>query len=141
MHSLHRPNPLNYNQPVIINSSDFISNIGSSIYLSSCDLKLLGNVLFQNNTAENGGAMYLDQGTTVAIDDNANVQFISNTARLNGGAIYVNLFCSHQDFGDNEIINTFKGGSNNAIFINNSASIGYNSLYFNILRPLPVTPH
>ena len=140
-HPLRRPNPLNYNQPVIINTSNFTNNIGSSIYLSSCDLQLLGNVLFQNNTAENGGAMYLYQRTTVAIDVKANVHFISNTARLYGGAIYVNLFCSHDYFGGYNIITTFNSGSNNVVMINNSASIGYNSVYFNVPRPLPIIAH
>ena len=138
LHLLLRSNPINYNQPVIINNSNFTNNVGSSIYLSSCDVKLSGNSLFKNNTAENGGAMYVDQETPVTIDDKATVHFISNTARLNGGAIYVNILCSHHGFGDYRIINTFRGGSDNAIFVNNSASIGYNSLYFNIPRSLDI---
>ena len=135
LHPLMRSNPLNHDRPVIINTSNFTNNIGSSLYLSSCDLKLSGNVLFKNNTAElNGGAMYIEKETTVNIDDKAVAQFISNTARINGGAIYVNLFCSHFHFGDYIVIKTFKGGSNNAIFINNSARITGNSLYFNVPR-------
>ena len=88
-------NPINHNHPVIIKSSNFTNNIGSSIYLSSRDVKLSGNLLFKNNTAENGGAMYVDQETTVTIDDEATVKFIANTAKVNGGAIFVNLVCSH----------------------------------------------
>ena len=76
-----------------VNTSTFTNNVGSLMHLSACDMKLSGNVLFKNNTAENGGVMYLKQGTTITIDDEASVQFIGNTATLNGGAIYVDLLC------------------------------------------------
>ena len=134
---VQRPNPINHKQPVIIKSSNFTNNVGSSIYLSSCDVELSGNLLFRNNTAENGGAMYVDQGTTVHINANATVQFIANTAKVNGGAIYVSLVCSHTYGGTYKIINTF-GGSSNSIFINNSARIADNSLYFNVPKPLVI---
>ena len=138
-HLLQQPNPINHKQPwpVIIKSSNFTNNTGSSIYLSSCGVELSGNLLFKNNEAENGGAMYVDQGTTVHINTNATVQFIANTAKVNGGAIYVNLVCSHTYGGTYKIINTF-GGSSNSIFINNSARIADNSLYFNIPKPLVI---
>ena len=79
----------------MVSTSNFTNNIGSSMYLSACDMKLSGNVLFKNNTAENGGALYLNQETTVTIDDEANVQFTGNTATLNGGAIYVDFLCDY----------------------------------------------
>ena len=138
MYPLQRLHAVNHKQPVIIKSSNFTNNIGSSIYLSSCDVELLGNLLFKNNTAENGGAMYVDQETTVTINDKATVKFIANTAKVNGGAIYVNLVCRHTIAGVYRIINTFTGGSNNTIFINNSARIVDNSLYFNVPRPLVI---
>ena len=81
--------------------------------------------------------MYVDQETTVHINANTSVQFIANTTKVNGGAIYVNLVCSHTYGGTYKIINTF-GGSNNSIFINNSARIADNSLYFNIPNPLVI---
>ena len=135
---MQQPNPLKHNQPVIIKSSNFTNNIGSSIYLSSRDVKLSGNLLFKNNTAENGGAMYVDQETTVTIDDEASVKFIANTAKVNGGAIFVNLVCGHIYNGVYKIINTFESSSNNAVFINNSAKIVDNALYFNVPRPLVI---
>ena len=138
MYPLQRTHAVNHKQPVIIKSSNFTNNTGSSIYLSSCDVELSGNLLFRNNTAENGGAMYVDQETTVTINDNATVKFIANTAKVNGGAIYVSLVCKHVQNGLYKIINTFNGGSNNAIFINNSAGIVDNSLYFNVPRPLMI---
>ena len=137
-----RPCKLPYACPVMINTLSFISNVGSSLFLSSCYVKLSGNLLFENNTAENGAAMYVEQETTVTIDDEATVQFIANTAKLNGGAIYVNLVCSHHTVGDYIIINTFNSGNRqynhsnmNVTFINNSARIADNALYFDVPRP------
>ena len=129
---------LNYKQPLIVNTSTFKNNFGSAMYLSSCDVILSGNLLFKNNTAESGGAMYVEQETTVTIDDKATVQFIANAAKLNGGAIYVNLVCSHHTFRDYLIINTFNSRQHhnnlNVMFINNSARITDNALYFNVPR-------
>ena len=117
------------NIQVYLNDSAFTNNIASSMYLSKCDLILSGTILFKNNTAENGAAMYLDQGTTVAIDDGATVQFIANKATLNGGAIYVDLRCDVFKDDGNTFLYTL---SNYNMFINNSAVIAGNSLYFNI---------
>ena len=136
---------VNYNRPVIINSSTFTNNTGSSLYLSSCDVKLYGILLFSNNEAENGGAIYVNQETTIDIDDVVAVQFFANKAKLNGGAIYVDLVCSHHYSGDYKIIVTFDSDNSrdmknlNVTFINNSARIAGNSLYFNIPRPYVIS--
>ena len=116
---------------LIVNTSSFTNNVGSSMHLSACDMKMSGNVLFKNNTAENGGAMYLNQRTTVTIEDEASVKFIGNTATLNGGAIYVDLLCdnSQQDTDTFSVLTNFS-----VTFINNSAIISGNSLYFSVNR-------
>ena len=116
-----------------LDASTFTNNVASSMYLSACDMYFSGVTLFKNNTSENGGAMYLNEGSTVIIDNEATVQFITNTATLNGGAIYVDFLCSSSDD-----TNTFRFQHENFnatwIFINNSATIAGNSLYFNIPR-------
>ena len=118
------------NMQVFVTASEFTNNVASSMYLSAFELELSGTVLFENNTAKNGGAMYVDQGTIVAIDDNTTVQFIGNTATLNGGAIYVDLLCnslrSETTFGFDNFLNC------SAIFINNSATIAGNSIYLSV---------
>ena len=123
-------------KPVIVHNSNFTNNYGGAIYLAY-DMKLSGIVLFTNNTAVYGGAMYISQKTTVTFDDKATVKFIVNTAKLYGGAIYVDLECIVISYNYHTInSDTFRIGSNNVImFINNSASTGYNSIYFNI--PVP----
>ena len=98
-------------------------------------MHLSGVVLFKNNTAENGGAIYLDQGSTVTIGNGAIVQFISNTATLNGGAIYVDFLCSNLEDDTNTFsFETTMNFSAICIFINNSATIAGHSLYFTIPR-------
>ena len=122
-------------QPVVISNSNFTNNLGSSMYISSCDVKLVGIISFKNNTADNGGAIYVDQATTLTVSDKATVHFIANKARLKGGAIYVDLLCSiNKDTGHsiNSITFTFKNGGSNVIFTNNTAMIADNSLYFNV---------
>ena len=56
-----------------------------------------------------------------------------------GGAIYVNLVCSHHTVGDYIVINTFNSDTKrnklNVTFVNNSARIADNALYFNVPRP------
>ena len=120
-----------YDSKLQVNTSMFTNNVASSLYLPGCEVKFSGVLLFKNNTAENGGAMYLDQGTMVTIKNEASIQFIDNTATLNGGAIYVDLLCD--DLIGNA--NTFSHGKfSSAIFINNSARVAGNSLYFNVPR-------
>jgi len=72
---------------ITINASDFINNVGVCMLLSQCALILVGNVLFKSNTADNGGALYIDEASTVYISDGANISFIDNYAILHGGAI------------------------------------------------------
>ena len=120
---------------VQVNSSTFTNNIGNSMYLSACVVQFIGVVLFKNNTAENGGAMYLDQGTRVTIENEPTVQLIDNRATLNGGAIYVDLLCDGM-LGDT--FHTDMSSKYSTMFINNSARVAGNSLYFNIPRFCPL---
>ena len=129
---------LDSNKSLLVNASTFTNNVASSMYLSACDTALSGVVLFENNTAENGAAMYLNQGTTVTIDSGATVQFIGNTATLNGGAIYVDFLCSTLIYftvdNTNIIFSTVNFSTIICTFINNSAIIAGHSLYFSIPR-------
>ena len=114
-----------------MNALVFKNNVGSSLYLSACDVKYSGISIFENNTAENGAAMYLNQGSSMKISNRTNLTFLTNTATHNGGAIYVDLLC------DNLIGNTstfFYDHSASVIFINNSAKIAGNSMYFYVPR-------
>ena len=120
------------NIDVNLSTVSFANNIASSLHVSACDICLYGFVQFKNNTAESGGAMYLSQGSTVTIGDEATVHFIANIATLNGGAIYVDSQC------DGDCTFDIESSNYSAVFTNNSATIVGNSLYFNIPRSCPV---
>ena len=114
-----------------LNTSTFENNAGSSMYLSSCNMEMLGDLLFNNNTSENGGAMYLSQVNSVTINNETTIKFINNTAKLNGGAIYVDFICNNLK--DNTNTFFYNGSSNyGVLFINNSATVAGNSIYFSI---------
>ena len=119
---------------LIVNTLTFTNNFGSSMFLSACDMEMSGILLFKNNTAENGGALYLTQGTTVTIDDEATIQFIGNTATLNGGAIYVNLLCNIFQQDTDIFLYPTDLTNFSVTFINNLAIISGNSLYFSVNR-------
>ena len=121
-----------YQLKLHVNTSMFTNNVASSLHLPGCDVKFSGVLLFKNNIAEKGGAMYLDQGTMVTIKNEANIQFIANTATLNGGAIYVDLLCDYL-IGYTNTFSHGKFSNYSAIFINNSARVAGNSLCFKIL--------
>ena len=134
---LGRDSEVNYIQ-VQLNSSTFTNNVANSVYLSSCDVTLSGVILFKNNTAENGGAMYINQGTRVKIRNEAIIQFIANTAMMNGGAIYVDFLCNKDATNIFYYDNPSMKFSGVFMFINNSATFVGNSLYFNIPRSCPI---
>ena len=126
---IHHDFPHSADVNLLIDTSKFTNNVASSLHLSACELTLSGMLLFVNNIGENGGALYLNEGTTIKVEDGASIQFIGNNATINGGAIYVDLtFSCVNTFG---LIFNYNGS---VIFINNSAIIAGNSLYFNIPR-------
>ena len=90
-----------------------------------------GNMLFENNTADNGGAMYIDETSTVEIGDGANVSFIENSAVLHGGAIFVEL-----NYGCDQNHTTFVLQTSNALvsFINSQQPYDDNTLYFSVSK-------
>ena len=117
----------NDNIDLKVNNAIFVNNVGSSMYLLACDVEFSGVSLFKNNTAENGGAMYVNQRTTIRAVF-ATVQFIANAAAQNGGAIYVDFLCDDFSY----LPQTFVTAFSNLVFINNLADIAGNSLYFGV---------
>ena len=110
-----------------IASCNFTNNYGSALYLLVSNVELKGYIVFMNNSAERGAAMYFDQDTQVAINNNSVIKFIRNTASQQGGAIFIVLSfnCSQPD-----ILFT---DSSTVTFVNNYARFGGNSIYFDIL--------
>ena len=73
---------------LLINSR-FYNNEGTCIYITNnYKLQISGEVLFQNNKAENGAGMYIHQ-STVVFSINSNVKFINNSVNRNGAAVFL----------------------------------------------------
>ena len=122
------------------NNTTFSNNQGTSIYLShNCSIHISGDILIQNNTAENGAGIYINDHSTVTFGEKSKIKFINNSVDHNGSAIFMN---SHSNvmfeqnstaaFIDNKGISGTiysKGGNSNltyeatsqVIFRNNSA--------------------
>ena len=115
---------------VTIKSSNFTENIGNSMYLLLSNLQC-DDVIFANNAADNGAALYLDQGSLIDVGDNIRVQFTNNSAVEHGGAIYVNLVYDYHysPFHESNLL------QNSVIsFVNNTARVSGNSLYFYVSK-------
>ena len=113
---------------VTVNGSNFTNNIATCIHLVQSQLVCEG-VVFANNTADNGAAVYIDEGSTVTMDGRRGIQFINNSAIEYGGAIYINLVCP---------IIPISYNNSEVVFINNTAEISGNSLYFSVPAPCNV---
>ena len=113
---------------VFIISSNFSNNIGSALRLSHCLVGFEGLVLFTNNLAERGAAIYIEEGSLLVLGENSIIKFVGNTALQQGGAIYIELLsgCPFNGL-------TFYSLSDilEVSFTNNSADLGGNSIYFN----------
>ena len=117
------------NMQVAIESSNFTDNVASTIYLVNSKLEFAGTVVFANNTADNGGALYIEQGSHISFYTTTVIQFINNLATEYGGAMYIDVFydftyCSKvfNDYYRDYVVS----------FVNNTAAISGNSLYFYI---------
>ena len=108
-----------------IASCNFTNNQGSVLHLSGLRVELKSYILFMNNSAEKGAAMYFDQNTQVTINDGSFIEFIRNTASQ-GGAIFIEL---PSNCPQPEILLI---SSSTVIFINNYARLAGNSIYFDI---------
>jgi hypothetical protein len=93
-----------------------------------------GSIRFENNTAMNGGGMYLgDNSKLIILSIQSDVSFVLNHAKHLGGALYVdNSYCSTRSrvcflliYGDN----FYTATKSSFLFINNSAGIKGSILY------------
>ena len=79
---------------IYLNTSSFFYNQGVSVYLPRyfVTLHIIGEVLFENNVAESGAGIYINNNSTIAFNENSNVKFINNSVDHNGTAILINHF-------------------------------------------------
>ena len=91
--------PYNYNYYyafINIINSIFHNNEGTSIHLWGYNfiLYINGEVLFENNVAENGAGIDISDHSTVIFGENSNATFINNTVNQNGAAMFLNDYSS-----------------------------------------------
>ena len=95
-----------------INSS-FQNNEGASMYILGYHiLRVIGEVLFETNVAEDGAGMYISNHSTVVFGgENSNIRFINNSAYHNGAAIFLNNNSS-AIFDNNSIVKFYHNKAN-----------------------------
>lgn len=109
--------------------SSFSNNTGTALYVDVTFLGFSKTSLFKNNRASNGAAIYLMKVHTLSFQYGT-MQFINNFATMKGGAINIELASDKLNCVVFENIdeNTYIS------FVNNSAGIAGNSIYFSIPR-------
>ena len=78
-----------YDVQIYLINTSFYNNQGVPIYLSHQNLHINGEVLFENNVAENGAGIYMSNHSTVIFGENSNTKFINNSVYHNGAAIFL----------------------------------------------------
>ena len=118
--------------PVIteLDNSTFSNNKGTALHLLISRLYLLGTILFMNNTANSGAAIYFEEVHSIL--GYGDLLFIDNSAIHRGGALYFNLVTDY--------CNVFTKPFS-ATFINNSAKIAGNAIYFSIPHSCKIITH
>ena len=119
-------------------STHFINNMGTALRISMSMIEFHVYVLFENNTANSGAALYLEQGTQVYFEfGSSNVlEFVNNLATQYGGAIYIDLPCIYST--DGITFHSYAGEIFNISFIQNKAVITGDSMYYNIYETCKV---
>ena len=110
-------------------SAHFVNNTGTALHVYMSTLYFYGFVHFENNTGDNGAALYLEQGTEVHFGHGSIVvKFVNNMVTQYGGAIYADVPCTYAEDG----VMFHYVEEVYVSFLNNKAVITGNSLYFNI---------
>ena len=73
---------------LLLGSNMFMDNDGVATLTLNSNVHLYGDTVFRNNSGIFGGALRLLSESYLVIHSNSRTQFISNTAKVNGGAIF-----------------------------------------------------
>ena len=105
---------------------NFYNNRGGSVYVSSgCILHISGDVLFENNVAEYGAGIHINNNSTVIFGERSKAKFINNFVDHNGAAIYITHH-SAATFEQNSIV-TFTGNkaTNGTVYSEDSSNVTF----------------
>ena len=105
-----------YRHNVTIHYTKFCHNQGISVYAVNQNIYLNGEILFQNNTAENGTAIHISDHSTVIFSENSDVTFTQNFAKDRGGTVFLRnhsnvVFDQNSVTVFNDNIATYYGGA------------------------------
>ena len=82
---------------IIIEDSNFTSNEGTAIFLQNSNVQFSGNIIFANNSAQQGGALSFCQSSKMYLPlGPVHIDFINNSASSTGGAIDVGENCAER---------------------------------------------
>ena len=110
---------------IYLKNSNFYNNQGVPVYvLNFCTLHVSGEVLFENNVAENGAGFFIGNNSTVILDEDSKVKLINNSADHNGAAIFLT-----------RLSNVIVEKSSKVTFTDNTATNGtvYSETYSNVI--------
>ena len=110
---------------VYLINSTFRNNEGVSVKLKSrqvnITLHIIGEVLFENNVAENGAGISLIGNATVMFGENSNTTFVNNSVDNNGAAMYLEDHSS-AIFDSNSIVTFANNKATNGIIYSKGSS-------------------
>ena len=126
---------------IIISNTTFMDNTGTVINAKESNVTFVGNILFENNHAWQGGALSLFS-STMTLQQHTIVEFINNHASQSGGAIFIDdssfylqnyegahQFCFYQPSYPDYYFTDAK-----VTFFNNSATKGGDYIYGTSIR-------
>jgi len=129
---------------LFLSVTNFTNNTGTALHLISSNVTLSNAVIFNGNTANNGGAMYLEQGTQINFDNkysNISTYFLNNVAAQYGGVVYVELDSTCAKHGVVFFSNSRDLSTLHIYFMNNSAGLIGNSMYFSVHQHCDIVPN
>ena len=98
---------------VYLSSSEFVDNTATPFKIDGMALEFSGNILFESNSALNGGGIYLDGAIASTLGGNGNITLLNNNARY-GGAVYISVCPSVRL--DSDLTFNFSGNTANNYF-------------------------
>ena len=128
---LYLNNNYNADDQFTIMNSIFENNSETVIYVINQHVTFKEMIQFRNNIAEYGAAVYLDVESSISFDENCDVTFTNNFARVYGGAIFYDA--SQFSSTCENMYMPIQVNNNSAVSFNdNRAGVAGNSIYISI---------
>ena len=115
-----------FSRILYMKDTNFYNNRGGCVYVSSgCVLHISGDILFENNVAENGAGIYVIDQSAVIFDESSKAKFINNSVDHNGAAIYL-TYHSNVIFDQNSIVTfTDNKATNGTVYSETSSNVTF----------------